>query len=587
MPPDARTPETEDSVQTAAGWRARLTEYLVRLLVLMNLGVVLFVLVSYWGQLPPASVGVPCVVYALGTVPLLWIRPSRQRGMVMLSGLALTSATMFSLHGPNTAAAISLLAACVLTALLLGPRAGWFAVFGSTLLIGMAVVIQSRHLFLMHGATATELDPLSWLRLGLVWLACTAALVFASGWLTQRFESALHETDRALAEARREASARRSSEERRQVTETALVEAHRHETLGRFVGGATHDFNNAMFVILGWNDLLSRGEATPEQMRQAHRAIANAARNASGLAKRMVEMSRATPEPAAAASSASVVSEAMALLSRLLPEHIALETKVDALPLLAIAPMALQQIVFDLALAARDMMPEGGKLTLRLSAVQPSDSPSDASLQLRHEPRGAAMHIDCVLQEPSIAAGRAIAERAGGSLSHHALPQGAGEFTVRLPLIAPAGGNPERAPLPNGPVTGEARILLVEDDSAVRQVMVMALRARHFIVREAADGDTAMAMIGDADDQDELLCIDAILPGAPSAEIIARFHEKHPGCPVLICSGHVGSEALARLIQTERIPFLQKPFAPVELVRRVETLIGLHRQGQGVAEPVR
>jgi hypothetical protein len=316
-------------------------------------------------------------------------------------------------------------------------------VFGSTLLIGMAVVIQARHLFLMHDATATELDPLSWLRLGLVWLACTAVLVFASGWLTQRFESALHETDRALAEARREASARRSSEERRQVTETALVEAQRHETLGRFVGGATHDFNNAMFVILGWNDLLSRGEATPEQMRQAHRAIANAARNASGLAKRMVEMSRATPEPAAAASSASVVSEAMALLSRLLPEHIALETKVDALPLLAIAPMALRQIVFDLALAARDMMPEGGKLTLRLSAVQPSDSPSDASLQLRHEPRGAAMHIDCVLQEPSIAAGRAIAERAGGTLSHHALPQGAGSSRCVCPHRA--GGRQPRA----------------------------------------------------------------------------------------------------------------------------------------------
>ena len=192
----------------------------------------------------------------------------------------------------------------------------------------------------------------------------------------------------------------------------------------------------------------------------------------------------------------------------------------------------------------------------------------------------------CVLLEPTIVAGRAIAERAGGSLSHRKLDQGAGEFAVRLPLVAPASPS-ERTPLPSRPMTDAAQILLVEDDSAVRQVMVMALRARNFIVREAADGDAAMAMIGDDDDRDELLCIDAILPGAPSAEIIARFHEQHPGRPVLVCSGHVSSEALSRLIQTERIPFLQKPFAPVELVRRVETLLGLHRQTQQATESVR
>lgn len=549
-----------------AGWRARLTEDLIRMLVLSNLVVIGIVLVSYRFRAIPLPVLIPIGVCVTGMLALLASRGPRLRATILVAGLALTAGTLFALQGPSAAGFIALFTACVLTVLLLGTWAGAWSVVLASLIILASPIAEAGLIPRSLMATPLAGGRQAWLQLGLVWLACTSSVVLSVAWLTHQFTEALADKQAALEQARQSNVEREASDHRRVDTENALIEAQRHETLGRMVGGVSHDFNNAMFVILGWNDLLSRGEASAEQMKQAHTAIATAARSASALAKRMDTMSREESGSSPSASLESVTREAVSLLERLLPEHIRVEAHLTTVPAIAMAPMRLQQTIFDLALAARDRMPDGGRLQVEVGPELSSDGTTHALLALRYEPREPrSLSSSGALDAPPTVV-RAILERVGGTLHHRRTPSGAWVFEARFPTLTPEGSEAAMAPL------RPLRIMLVEDDPAVRQIMTMALRQRGHSVREAGNGDEAMRMLERAEVVDDLLCMDAIIPGAPSAEVIARFRADRPGAPVLVCSGHVASSALARLIREERLPFLPKPFGPETLVRRVEQL---------------
>ena len=552
------------------GWRARLTEDLIRMLVVANLAVIGIIVISYHFRAIPLSVLIPIGVCVAGMLALLAVRGPRARATTLVVGLALTAGALFALNGPTAAGFISLFTACVLSVLLLGTAAGgWSVVLATALIIAGAAAEEGlTPRILMR----TELDGglQAWLQLGLVWLGCTAAVVFSVAWLTQQFTLALAQKQAALDEAHRANRARAESDHRRVDTENALIEAQRHETLGRMVGGVSHDFNNAMFVILGWNDMLRRGEATPEQVAQAHSAIATAARNASVLAKRMVTMSREEGGSHVSASLESVAREAIGLLERLLPEHIRLESHLVAVPAVAMDPMRLQQLIFDLALAARDRMPEGGRIRIEVAPEASPEGGRTALLSLHYMARTDHPNALMSIADTPPAVVRALLERVGGTLAHRSTLNGARVFEVRLPTLQPAAEESATATPTNE--KRSLQVLLVEDDPAVRQIMTMALRQQGHRVREAADGDEALRMVADAGERDDLLCMDAIIPGAPSAEVIACFRRHRPGAPVLVCSGHVASEALARLIRDEHLPFLPKPFSPDALVRRIEQL---------------
>lgn len=555
-----------------AGWRARLTEDLIRMLVLSNLVVLVILLVTHRFHEIPRPVLIPIGVCITGMLALFLCRGPRARAITLVAGLALTAESLFALNGPSTAGFIALFTACVLTVLLLGPLAGAASVvFGGALILSGAAIENGLVPHLVE-PPRLEGNPQIWFQLGLVWLACTTSVVLSVAWLTQRFTEALARTRTALAEAQRSHEARTESDHRRVDTENALIEAQRHETLGRMVGGVSHDFNNAMFVILGWNDLLSRGGATPEQSRQAHEAIATAARNASALAKRMVTMSREESGSGPTASLETVAREAVVLLERLLPENIRIESRIGAVPAIAMDAMRLQQLVFDLALAARDRMPDGGRILIEVTPDATPEGVRMTLLALHHEARRPETDLlDGPLSAPP-AVVRAVLERVGGTLTQRRTRTGARVFEARFPALPSETVGDESSV--RAPRDGRSlRVLLVEDDASVRQVMAMALRQHGHEVREAGDGDLAMQLLGEGGPGDDVLCVDAIIPGTPSAEVILRFRDLHPGSPVLVCSGHVASAALARLIRDERLPFLPKPFGPETLVRRIEQLV--------------
>jgi DNA-binding response OmpR family regulator len=122
------------------------------------------------------------------------------------------------------------------------------------------------------------------------------------------------------------------------------------------------------------------------------------------------------------------------------------------------------------------------------------------------------------------------------------------------------------------PVAG-GRVAVVEDDEAARAVMVMSLREGGYEVLQARNGEEALELLSRNRGSIDLLCVDGVVPGISAERVVETFRRSHPGRPVLVCSGHVGSERLRDLIERGHLPLLAKPFTGRELLARVGELM--------------
>ncbi len=577
------SPASELSLES---WRTALTAYSLRVLV-VTAGIVLSVVLgSYWPDSPPVSVWIVSSVYPLAVLTLFVVRQSaRTHAAIMLGAFLVITPGLFANFGPFPTPFLCLTTACVLSAVLIGPRASLAFLASSVALLLTGATL---HLRTQHTHPPGETLHL-WFRVSLVWFTMTSWLLFVTNWLTDRIDRALRQKSLAVAAAEQAGERHLVSEQRREATETALIEAQRHEAIGRIAGGVSHDFNNSLFVILGWNDLLSRGDVSAEQRVQGHEAIAKAGRHAAELARRLVAMGRERPGTPHVVALRPLVEDGVRYLARLLPDSVRVSSELSDVPPVAVDPGLMQQVLLNLALEARDAMPDGGRLSfeLRLRANEPGQPARWVVLSVRDTGHGLDEEARSRLQHPwgsgagtasgvGLAATRAIVERAGGRLEFESELGRGTVCHVVLPVAAvpeAAGANAEAGPGPRARPPRRATILVVEDDDAVRELMVVALRGRGHQVREAADGDTAMTLLSEGLAHDDLLCIDGVLPGAPATAIIERFRVTRPGLPILVCSGNLGTPQLQALVQDERLPFLPKPFTPEELARKVDELL--------------
>lgn len=563
---------TPDSGPTLADWRAALTAYTVRTFVAITTLSVALLVATYWRESVPPTAGIPLaiVMVVLGTLAL--VRTQRASALVVLFSLLSAAPFVFAAYGASAAGYVPLLSVCILAVLLIGPGSAPLFVAMSLL----AVLVGGwLHLFgatTLHSGDIAPTPFIRWVRLTLIWFGCTSAIVFVTAWLVRRFEDALAAQSRALEEVATESRRRAESESLRTASESALIEAQRHGTLGRLAGGIAHDFNNALFVILGWNDFLIRDDVSPDQRRQAHAAIHDAARNAADLSKRLVAIHRERAETPRVTRLQPIVADASSMLARLLPDDVRVESEAGETAAVNADPGELQQIVFNLVLAARDLMPNGGRIVITVSDAADTGTGEEVALGVRFEAaRGPlAPHHDGSLAI-SLAGPRAILERLGGSLTSRFQSATEGAFEAFLPS-APWTRSTPRLVAPTAP-GGPTRILVVEDDDAARRIIVTTLRARRHEVVEAPNGDVAVAHILEEGPGFGMMCLDGIIPGASSMTVLERFRECHPNRPVLVCSGYLGSARLQELVREGRLPLLKKPFTPDELLARVDNLL--------------
>jgi PAS domain S-box-containing protein len=380
------------------------------------------------------------------------------------------------------------------------------------------------------------------------------------------------------------------SEERRR--EEALRQAHKMEAIGQLTGGMAHDFNNLLTVIKGNLELLE--VTASEGQRELIGEARGAADMSASLTSRMLAFARRQPlNPQDVDVNALVVSLSD-LLRRTLGERIQLSTSLEPrLPPVLVDAAQLQNAVLNLALNARDAMPEGGGVAIETAALGAPDSqllsvdPSAAggwvTLKVSDTGRGIPPEIRARLFDPYVTTkapgqggGLGLAmvfgfvTQSGGRITVESEPGDGAAFTIYLPQAAasedfPSARETELAAAPGG---GEI-VLLVEDNTAVRRLTSRQLAGLGYRVIEAADAEEALALV-DRGETFDLLFTDIVMPGALDGLALAEaVRTRRPAARLLFTSGYVDPERVEQSGWARNVELLRKPAALADLAAAV------------------
>lgn len=376
----------------------------------------------------------------------------------------------------------------------------------------------------------------------------------------------------------------------RVALEARLGRAERLETVGQLAGGIAHDFNNLLAVIANYagflRDTVEPGSRAADDVEQ----ILAASRAANELTRRLLLFSRRRAGNPEVIDLSAVIGDTEQLLERVLGEHVELRTQVQpALWSVRADRAQLEQVLMNLAINARDAMPEGGTLTIEAANVTlaPGEAPGleGEAVRLTVSDSGAGMAEEVLDRafEPFFSTKPAAEGRGLGLATVYGIVRGAGghvelrsgpgrgtEVLVHFPAsreAAPAGAVGEPAGAPDG--TGEC-VLLVEDKEAVRVLTERILGDNGYVVRSAADGAEALALYGDDVD---VLVSDVVMPGLSGQELADELRERRPGLPVVFVSGYTEDHVVEDARRDGATAFVEKPFSGEELLRAVRAVL--------------
>ncbi|CDM65019.1 PAS domain S-box protein [Pyrinomonas methylaliphatogenes] len=385
----------------------------------------------------------------------------------------------------------------------------------------------------------------------------------------------------------------------RKQLEDQLRQAQKMEAVGRLAGGVAHDFNNLLTAIIGYADLALRRVREDESLRRQIAEIKKSAERAANLTRQLLAFSRKQiiqPKPL---NLNEVVEDMGKMLQRLLTENIELRLELypDLWPT-KVDPSQIEQVIVNLAVNARDAMPNGGLLTIRTANIETEES------LLRHHPfiapgkyvllevadTGCGMDEEVqrhifepffTTKEPGKGTGLGlstvygIVKQSGGYVTVHSRPGEGAIFRIYLPqVIAEAASHRKRqssTPAPQG--YGNETILLVEDEESVRRMARATLEEFGYVVLEASNPRQALRICREHRGTIDLMLTDIVMPQMSGHELSLQAKALRPRMRILFTSGYMDDENLRRDLLSEDKPFLEKPFAPDALVRKVrETL---------------
>ncbi|GAV32588.1 Sensory transduction protein kinase [Roseomonas mucosa] len=444
-------------------------------------------------------------------------------------------------------------------------------------------------------------------------------LFFAVSLLNSILVELLHQSLRTAQAARRKAEALAAELERRVAERTqaleaeqqdrrraeeALAQARHMESLGRLTGGIAHDFNNLLTVVIGQADRIIA--ATPdERLRGMARLARRAAERGADLTRQLLAFSRRQVLQPRSLDMAQVLPALRELIARTIGDTIAVTAEAaPGLWMVRTDPAQFESAILNLAINARDAMPEGGTLRLR-AANLPLAAPQARELRLEPGNYVALQVTDTGhgMDETTLAhafepffttrpvgsgSGLGLAQaygfvrQSGGSITIESLPGRGTSLTLYLPwadgteTAEPPSGPGEAGPAPAGeqvpaaslqPMRGGRTVLLVEDQSDLRRMMEETLHEAGWRVRAVADGAGALEALRSF--LPDLLLTDMALPGGVSGTELGRYLcGRCPGARVLLMSG-----LQDRDVEGTGFPFLRKPFGRDELLRVVSIVL--------------
>jgi PAS domain S-box-containing protein len=378
-----------------------------------------------------------------------------------------------------------------------------------------------------------------------------------------------------------------------------IRQAQKMEAVGQLAGGVAHDFNNLLTVINGYTTLLLGQMSSEAPERDALLSVRDAGDRAAALTAQLLAFSRkAIVEPKVLDLNATA-DASIRLLRRLIGEDIRLEVALAPdLPKIRVDPGQLEQVVMNLVVNARDAMPTGGLLEVSTGvalvpttqSTESADVPSGRYVRLTVSDSGAGMsaEVKSHLFEPffttkgvgkgtglGLATVYGIVKQAGGTITVDSDVGRGTAFHVLFPAVerepaaAPADG-PQATP------AGHETLLVVEDEDAVRRFTKLALEMQGYVVYEATSAATALALPHESLSTVALLLTDVVMPGTGGRQLADALRQRYPDMRVLYMSGYTDDAVVRHGLEAATDAFLQKPFTPDALARKVRDVLDAH-----------
>jgi PAS domain S-box-containing protein len=396
------------------------------------------------------------------------------------------------------------------------------------------------------------------------------------------------------------------------VEQEESAHAEKMEAVARFAAGVAHDYNNLLTSIIGEaRQLLSEGGAEGGVHASAT-AILTAARTASRLTQRLLVFAKSEVVRTEVVDLAQAIRGLEGSIAGLLPEDVTVVTRVDAdAGFVKIAPRHLEHIIANLVTNARDAMPAGGTVVVETGrAWAPDDTegidfhppvlPGEyASFAIGDRGVGMNREVRRRIFDPFFTTKRvgegaglglttvyALVQRAGGHIAVMSAPAYGTVARVLLPLSAPVAD--AAVPAKAAPQPREARrpvVLVVDDDAAVRNVMVRSLARAGCEVLEAPDALAAQTMVRSRQGPLDLMVTDVMMPRVKGTELARWLRAVRPDTSILLVSGYLDSAQIQAWVDEDPDVFLSKPFEPAELVERAQARLRTRGFGAGAAHP--
>lgn len=390
---------------------------------------------------------------------------------------------------------------------------------------------------------------------------------------------------------------RKQTENALRESELQLIQSQKLEAIGQLAGGIAHDFNNLLTIITGYSDLTLRGFSANDPGKAKVQEIKAAALRAAALTRQLLAFSRKQALQPKVLDLNTLITDVSKMLRRLIGEDVEFITLLrPEAGCVSADPGQIEQVLMNLVINARDAMPQGGKVIIETSNVELDKaytnmhmevnpgkyvmlSISDTGTGMNKETQNRIFEPFFTTKEIGRGTGLGLAtvygiiKQSGGNIWVYSEVGNGTTFKIYLPLVEEEAEARDFVDKSEVVLRGTERILLVEDEPMLRKLACSILEESGYKVLEAGNGVEALDLCDRYGGQLDLLLTDVVMPLMSGRKLVEKLTATYPQIRVLFMSGYTDDAVIHHGLLEHRMPFLEKPFAPNDLLKKVREIL--------------